>query len=91
MSRAADDDGRMAVIDEKFRSAVPNMTAVTNPHDFHSPLSLANVLLATTGSPVLDTSSVCRPTRIVMGNCHTPGRLPCSSSLSIDVQGRHGL
>ena len=96
MSRLADDDGRMAVIDEKFRSAVPNMTAVTNPHDFHSPLSLANVLLATTDSPVLDTSSVCRPTRIVMDNCHTPGRLPCvlhqsSSSLSIDVQDRHGL
>ena len=77
MSKLAndDDDDRMAAIDEKFRSAVPSMTAVTNPHDFHSPRSLASVLLATTdGSPVLDTSSVCRPTRIVMDNCHTPGR-----------------
>jgi len=73
ISKLADD--RIAGIDEKFRSAVPSMTSITYPHDFHSPLSLANVLLASTdNSPVvLDTASVCRPTQIVLENCHTPG------------------
>ena len=66
-------DIRIECIDEKFQSAVPRMTTATQSCDFHSPLSLAEVLNGTTNNPVMGLSTVCKPVEIVSANCHTPG------------------
>ena len=53
-------------LSEKFWAAVPCMAVATYPQHFHFPLSLTNVLLATT-------VPVRRSPRIEPHNCHTPG------------------
>jgi hypothetical protein len=69
---------RMAALEEKFQSAVSAMTTQTNPHDFHCPLYLAEVINSTTDNSPLSNSSVCRPAKIVMDNCHAPGLIVTS-------------
>jgi hypothetical protein len=64
---------RLEEIDRKFNDAKSLMSEQTFPHDFHSPLALADVICGTLNCPIFETSSVCRPAKIVMDNCHTPG------------------
>lgn len=66
-------DQRMFQLDNKFAAAVPKMTNATFPHDFHSPLALAEVLRGTNTTAPMSISSICRPAKIEFSNCHSPG------------------